>query len=114
MLNPEGFAYPDTAYGQVDDKLDLNFEDMCKQNVKNIARHFHSYSVIERMSAHASSNLPVPEVNLPLHQEIKFYAAPDGVQIAYSSVGNSPPLIKTANWLNHLEYDWKASFGATS
>ena len=31
----------------------------------------------------------------------------DGVRIAYTAVGNGPPLVKTANWLNHLEYDWQ-------
>jgi pimeloyl-ACP methyl ester carboxylesterase/DNA-binding winged helix-turn-helix (wHTH) protein len=40
-------------------------------------------------------------------QEIQFCTAPDGVRIAYAAVGNGPPLVKTANWLNHLEYDWQ-------
>jgi pimeloyl-ACP methyl ester carboxylesterase len=34
--------------------------------------------------------------------------AADGVRIAYSVVGNGPPLVKAANWLNHLEYDWQS------
>jgi len=41
-----------------------------------------------------------------LEQEIRFCTTRDGVRIAYASVGAGPPLIKTANWLNHLEYDW--------
>jgi len=41
-----------------------------------------------------------------LHQEVKFCTASDGVRIAYAAVGEGPPLVKTANWLNHLEYDW--------
>jgi DNA-binding SARP family transcriptional activator/pimeloyl-ACP methyl ester carboxylesterase len=41
-----------------------------------------------------------------LEQEIRFCTTSDGVRIAYASVGEGPPLIKTANWLNHLEYDW--------
>ena len=28
------------------------------------------------------------------------------MRIAYSVTGRGPPLIKTANWLSHLEYDW--------
>jgi pimeloyl-ACP methyl ester carboxylesterase/DNA-binding winged helix-turn-helix (wHTH) protein len=43
-----------------------------------------------------------------LRQEVHFCAAPDGVQIAYSAVGQGLPLLKTANWLNHLEYDWES------
>ncbi|NIP97661.1 MAG: transcriptional regulator, partial [Akkermansiaceae bacterium] len=30
---------------------------------------------------------------------------PDGVRIAYATVGDGPPLVKAANWLSHLEYD---------
>src|SRR5262249_12738601 len=41
-----------------------------------------------------------------LGQEIRFRATRDGVRIAFATVGQGPPLIKTANWLNHLEYDW--------
>jgi DNA-binding SARP family transcriptional activator/pimeloyl-ACP methyl ester carboxylesterase len=41
-----------------------------------------------------------------LEQEIRFCTTSDNVRIAYASVGDGPPLVKTANWLNHLEYDW--------
>ena len=41
-----------------------------------------------------------------LEQEIRFCTTKDGVRIAYATVGQGPPLIKAANWLNHLEYDW--------
>jgi pimeloyl-ACP methyl ester carboxylesterase len=40
------------------------------------------------------------------HQEIQFCTASDGVRIAYATVGTGPPLVKAANWLNPLEYDW--------
>jgi pimeloyl-ACP methyl ester carboxylesterase/DNA-binding winged helix-turn-helix (wHTH) protein len=43
-----------------------------------------------------------------LHQEIQFCVASDGVRIAFASVGEGLPLVKTANWLNHLEYDWQS------
>jgi DNA-binding winged helix-turn-helix (wHTH) protein/pimeloyl-ACP methyl ester carboxylesterase len=43
-----------------------------------------------------------------LRQEIHFCTATDGVRIAYAAVGQGPPLVKTANWLNHLEYDWQS------
>jgi DNA-binding winged helix-turn-helix (wHTH) protein len=41
-------------------------------------------------------------------QEVQFCTASDGVRIAYASVGAGPPLVKTANWMNHLEYDWRS------
>jgi DNA-binding winged helix-turn-helix (wHTH) protein/pimeloyl-ACP methyl ester carboxylesterase len=50
------------------------------------------------------SAAPLPN----LKQEIHFCTARDGVRIAYASVGQGPPLVKTANWLNHLEFDWES------
>jgi pimeloyl-ACP methyl ester carboxylesterase/DNA-binding winged helix-turn-helix (wHTH) protein len=44
-----------------------------------------------------------------LRQEIQFCRAVDGTRIAYAIVGDGPPLVKTANWLNHLEHDWESS-----
>jgi pimeloyl-ACP methyl ester carboxylesterase/DNA-binding CsgD family transcriptional regulator len=41
-------------------------------------------------------------------QQIRFCTAPDGVRIAYAISGEGPPLLKAANWLNHLEYDWES------
>ena len=46
------------------------------------------------------------EPHAQLQQQIRFCTASDGVRIAYATVGQGPPLVKTANWLNHLEYDW--------
>lgn len=46
------------------------------------------------------------ELDAPLRQEVRFCTARDGVRIAYATVGSGPPLVKTANWMNHLEFDW--------
>ncbi len=43
-----------------------------------------------------------------MDQKIRFCTAPDGVQIAYSLVGNGPPLVKAPNWLTHLEFEWSS------
>lgn len=45
---------------------------------------------------------------LESRQKIQFCTTEDQVRIAYASVGNGTPIIKAANWLNHLEYDWDA------
>jgi pimeloyl-ACP methyl ester carboxylesterase len=44
-----------------------------------------------------------------IHRTIKFCIAPDGVRLAYMTVGQGPPIIKTANWLSHIELDWQSS-----
>lgn len=51
----------------------------------------------------ASAN---PHADILQRQTISFCTTPDGVRIALASVGHGPPLIKAANWLNHLELDW--------
>ena len=42
-------------------------------------------------------------------QEIQFCFAPDGARLAYARLGEGPPLVKAANWLNHLELDGESS-----
>jgi len=62
----------------------------------------------EALSSRGSSPpvLPEREPDIRLVQEIRFCTTSDGVRIAHATVGGGSPLIKTANWLNHLEYDW--------
>ncbi len=43
-----------------------------------------------------------------LRQDIHFCTAPDGTRIAYAEVGRGLPLVKAANWLSHLEYEWQS------
>ena len=43
-----------------------------------------------------------------MDQDIRFCTTADGVQIAYATAGSGPPLVKAANWLNHLEFDWQS------
>jgi len=42
------------------------------------------------------------------NQEIGFCWSPDGVCIARATHGQGPPLVKAANWLTHLDYDWQS------
>ncbi len=49
---------------------------------------------------------PPPEGAATLGQQIRYCFAADGVRIAYACTGAGPPLVKAANWLNHLELDW--------
>ncbi|NUT01594.1 MAG: alpha/beta fold hydrolase, partial [Sphingomonas sp.] len=41
-------------------------------------------------------------------QIVRYTSAKDGTRLAFSVMGEGPPLVKAANWLNHLEYDWKS------
>ena len=39
---------------------------------------------------------------------IGFCRADDGVQLAYGVHGGGPPLVKAANWMTHLDHDWRS------
>jgi pimeloyl-ACP methyl ester carboxylesterase len=43
-----------------------------------------------------------------VEQEIRFCLTPDRVQIAYATVGEGFPLVKAANFLSHMEFDWRS------
>ncbi|HVG81784.1 MAG TPA: hypothetical protein VNB28_05835 [Methylomirabilota bacterium] len=54
---------------------------------------------------------PSPSVggaDCPLRQEIRYCHSADGTRIAYAIAGSGPPLVKAANWLHHLEFDWES------
>ena len=55
-------------------------------------------------------NFPINDstINRKIDQEIRFCISQDGVKLAYARVGNGPPLVKAANWLSHLEYEWQS------
>ena len=41
-------------------------------------------------------------------QQIRFCTGADGVRLAYGTSGRGPVLVKAANWLSHLEFDWES------
>ena len=41
-------------------------------------------------------------------QDVTFCRTSDGVSLAIASVGRGEPLVKAANWLTHVEYDWES------
>lgn len=63
-------------------------------------------TVAEAQGASASPSASGEEAR----QQILFCRAHDGVRIAYAKSGDlgAPPLVKPANWLTHLEYDWNS------
>ena len=39
-------------------------------------------------------------------QHIRFCRTDSGVRLAYATSGHGPPLVRAANWMTHLDYDW--------
>ena len=43
-----------------------------------------------------------------MQQTIRFIKSADGVRLAVATSGSGAPLVKSANWLSHLEFDWQS------
>jgi pimeloyl-ACP methyl ester carboxylesterase/DNA-binding CsgD family transcriptional regulator len=44
----------------------------------------------------------------PLRQQIRYVKAADGTRLAWAQAGEGPVVVKAANWLTHLEYEWES------
>jgi len=58
-------------------------------------------------AADAPGPPPPADIATPM-QAVRFVRTSDGVHLAVAPGGTGPPLVKAANWLNHLEYDWRS------
>ena len=41
-------------------------------------------------------------------QRIRYVETPDGTRLAWAESGAGAPVVKAANWLTHLEYEWES------
>jgi pimeloyl-ACP methyl ester carboxylesterase/DNA-binding CsgD family transcriptional regulator len=41
-----------------------------------------------------------------VNQHVRFCETSDGTRLAYAVGGHGAPLVRTANWVSHLEYEW--------
>jgi DNA-binding winged helix-turn-helix (wHTH) protein/pimeloyl-ACP methyl ester carboxylesterase len=62
------------------------------------------------MSTATTRSDGTPRLAAVARQQILFCRAHDGVRIAYAKSGDlgAPSLVRPANWLTHLEYDWNS------
>ncbi len=103
LAEPGGLCLSRQAYDQVDTKLTLAVEDLGDQQVKNLARPVRVFRVALDDAATAAE-AAAPQAQ----QEIRRCTTPDGVRLAYAVTGQGPPLVKAANWMSHLVYDWQS------
>jgi class 3 adenylate cyclase len=119
LCEPGGLCISRAANDQIRDKLALAFADLGEQTVKNISRAIGVFGLsptdIEGLPEAQALELEEDEAigggGRPVHgyqQEVHFCKTRDGVQLAYSRVGSGPPLVKTGNWMTHLEFDFES------
>jgi class 3 adenylate cyclase/pimeloyl-ACP methyl ester carboxylesterase len=97
-----GICISRQAYDQVDGKLPLNYRPLGAQTLKNIPKPVEIYAIELNGAAGRTDRAD-------MKLQVKYCRASDGVRLAYASAGSGPPLVKTANWMNHVEYDWERS-----
>ncbi len=102
IAEPGGICVSSQVFEQVNRTLDTVFKALGPQTLKNISRPVEAYAVDWAGHAKPSREAVAGE---RFEQEIRFCSAPDGVQLAYSTIGAGPPLVKSGNWMTHLEYD---------
>lgn len=111
---PGGIVISVNAYDAVVNRVAASYRDMGELTLKNIERAVRAFLVgLEKLGPLGQSAAEPPATAAaakapPVEQRIAFCRAPDNVRLAWASVGSGPPLVKSANWLNHLEYDWES------
>lgn len=43
-----------------------------------------------------------------MKQRVRYLRTADGVNLAWAETGHGMPLVRAANWLTHLDYDWES------
>lgn len=103
IAEPGGICISRQVFDQVNRVLKADFQALGPRSLKNIAQPVDVFAIV------SSDRGDGPRVTVPnavdLKQEIRFCTSADGVQLAYSMIGKGPALMKTGNWMTHLEYD---------
>lgn len=103
IAEPGGICISRQVFDQVNHAIKMDFQALGPRSFKNITRPVDVFAVTSA-NRETRPGSATPKA-VELQQEIRFCSAPDGVQLAYSTIGQGPPLVKTGNWMTHLEYD---------
>ena len=103
IAEPGGICISRQVFDQVNRALKADFQALGPRTFKNIAQPVDVFAVAP-LARGARLGATTPNT-VDLKQEVHFCSASDGVQLAYSMLGHGSPLVKTGNWMTHLEYD---------
>jgi class 3 adenylate cyclase/pimeloyl-ACP methyl ester carboxylesterase len=103
IAEPGGICISRQVFDQVSRALKAEFQALGPRTLKNIAQPVDVFAIAPAARG-GGPGVTAPNA-VDLKQEIRFCTAPDGVQLAFSMIGEGPPLMKTGNWMTHLEFD---------
>jgi class 3 adenylate cyclase/pimeloyl-ACP methyl ester carboxylesterase len=103
IAEPGGICISRQVFDQVSRALKADFQALGPRTLKNIAQPVDVFAIAPSDRG-AGPGVTAPNA-VDLKQEIRFCTAPDGIQLAYSMIGQGPPVMKTGNWMTHLEFD---------
>ncbi|MFJ7178180.1 alpha/beta fold hydrolase [Streptomyces massasporeus] len=90
-------------------RLAIGDSDTRQRLIRAVRPHgyrFVAHTTAASTTAAAAPRAPgVPAGTEADHEVIRFCRSADGTRIAYALTGEGPPLVKTANWLTHLDID---------
>ncbi len=104
ICEPGGISISRLVHDQIEGKLALGFRNVGPQKLKNITKPVEVFAIDQLSKPDAA----VEPERTNAAQTIKYCRAPDGVRLAYAISGSGPFLVKSGNWMNHLEYDWES------
>lgn len=89
---------------QIEGKVEVSCRGLGCKNLKNIAKPVEVFGInLDDEGSAAARFLAYSD----LKQEVRYCSAPDGVRLAFATVGSGMPLLRSAHYLGHLEYDWE-------
>jgi pimeloyl-ACP methyl ester carboxylesterase len=100
LAEPGGVCIQDAAYQTIPKRLPFKYNNLGERDLKGFSESVRAYELLLEGGDPSSASQ-----QKELVQEVHLHTTKDGVSLAYSSIGTGLPLVKTANWMNHLEYE---------
>ncbi|MBY6141636.1 adenylate/guanylate cyclase domain-containing protein [Leisingera daeponensis] len=91
LAEPGGICISGIVHETVAGRLGESFRDMGSQRVKNISRPVRVWQWVP--DARPEREPPAAA----LQQRVKYCTSPDGTHLAYTTIGNGPPVLKAPN-----------------
>ena len=105
---PGAVCVSETVRAAADGDIEAVFSDLGDRRLKNVSRPVRAWLAERPRAGNFAATPALREVG---PGEIRCCGAVDGVSLAYSVIGEGPPLVFAGSWMTHLEKDWEGPWG---